>query len=63
MSTGSRRRSRASLPPTQTLHVVEGRPLAVSLRLWVMAVDRLVVTADKLGERDAQASASAIERV
>ena len=47
-------------PATQTLHVVEGRPLTVSLRLWVMAVDRLVVTADKLGERDAQASASAI---
>ena len=47
-------------PATQTLQVVEGRSLNVSLRLSVTVVDRLVVTADKLGERDAQASPSAI---
>ena len=40
--------------------MVEGRPLTVSLRLSVTAVERLVVTADKLGERDAQAYPSAI---
>jgi iron complex outermembrane recepter protein len=47
-------------PADQTLHVEPGRPLAVSLRLWVLAFDKVVVTAEKSGERDAQAAPIAI---
>ena len=47
-------------PADEAIHVLAGRPLSVSLRLWVLAFDKVVVTAEKAGERDAQAAPLAI---